>query len=167
MIVGAALLAATTAVTAGPLLFFAGSQPTAAGCAGSGSIDGRTVPVGIELLARQAAHATSVDELVLLAVAYQETRWGQATAGVPDDQAASWLGDLTRDLSELAPGGVVATLIGRPLGVRLGDWADPIPVGSEHAVGFAQFLPSTWRRLAAESPHPGGGAWTLTHRSTR
>ncbi len=160
-IVGVALAGATMALVAVPLLFFAGSQPAAAGCGGSGSIDGHAVPVGVERLARQAAHTSGVDELVLLAVAYQETRWGQAAAGVPDDQAAAWLGDLSRDvdLSELAPGGVVAILVGRPQGVRLGDWADPIPVGSEHAVGFAQFLPSTWRQVAAESTHPGGGAW--------
>jgi murein DD-endopeptidase MepM/ murein hydrolase activator NlpD len=36
---------------------------------------------------------------------------------------------------------------------------DPTPVGSEHAAGFAQFLPSTWVRIAASHPHPGGGAW--------
>jgi hypothetical protein len=43
--------------------------------------------------------------------------------------------------------------------VALGDWADPIPVGTEHALGFAQFLPSTWRRVAAAHVRPGGGPW--------
>jgi murein DD-endopeptidase MepM/ murein hydrolase activator NlpD len=36
---------------------------------------------------------------------------------------------------------------------------DPTPVGSEHAVGFAQFLPSTWVRIAAAHQHPGGSMW--------
>ncbi len=157
---GAALAAATMALIAVPLLFFVG-PPAAAACGGSGAIDGHTVPQAVELLARQAAQTTGVDELVLLAVAYQETQWGQIAAGEPDDQAAAWLGDLTRnvDLTALAPGGVVATLIGRPQGIRLGDWANPVPVGSEHAIGFAQFLPSTWRRVAAVHARPGSGFW--------
>ncbi len=159
-IVGAALVAATMALIAVPLLFFVG-PPAAATCSGSGAIDGHTVPQAVELLARQAAQTTGVDELVLLAVAYQETQWGQMAAGVPDDQAEVWLGDLTRDvdLTALAPGGVVATLIGRPQGIRVGDWANPVPVGSEHGIGFAQFLPSTWRRVAASHARLGGGFW--------
>src|SRR5262249_54846436 len=52
-----------------------------------------------------------------------------------------------------------AVLVGRPGGVALGDWADPIPVGTEHALGFAQFLPSTWRAVAASHRRPAGGAW--------
>src|SRR5258708_6246012 len=47
-------------------------------------------------------------------------------------------------------------MVGRPAGIRLGDWADPVPVGSEHALGFAQFLPSTWRRVAAAHLRTGG-----------
>jgi hypothetical protein len=115
----------------------------------------------VETAARQAAQRTGVDELVLLAVTYGETRWGQAQAGVPDDQAQAWLGDLAFAVDEaaLAPGGPVAVQVGRPAGVTLGDWVDPVPVGAEHAVGFAQFLPSTWRRTAAAHARPGGGVW--------
>jgi murein DD-endopeptidase MepM/ murein hydrolase activator NlpD len=144
-----------------PLLIFQGNQAGAAGCGGTGSILGSTVPAGVEAAARQAAQQTGVDELVLLAVMYGETHWGQARAGVPDDQARAWLGDLadTVDIAALAPGGAVAVTVGRSDGVHLGDWADPIPVGAEHALGFAQFLPSTWRRVAAAHPRSGGGAW--------
>src|SRR5262249_58400515 len=71
------------------------------------------------------------------------------------------VGDLGADVNRaaLAPGGATAVLVGRPAGVRLGDWADPIPVDGEHALGFAQFLPSTWRAVAAAHARPGGGAW--------
>src|SRR5262249_19003293 len=80
---------------------------------------------------------------------------------VPDDQALTWLGELGADVNRaaLAPGGATAVLVGRPAGVRLGDWADPIPVDGEHALGFAQFLPSTWRARAAAHARPRRGAW--------
>ena len=145
-----------------PLLLFQGNQDVSAGtCGGTGSIQGSTPPAGVEAAARQAAHLTGVDELVLLAVTFGETHWGQARAGVPDDQAAAWLGGLAEnvDVAALGPGGVVATLVDRPDGVHLGDWADPVPVNGEHALGFAQFLPSTWIGVAATHARPGGGAW--------
>jgi hypothetical protein len=151
---GAALLAV-------PLLFATGSRLTATACGGTGSIDGHVVPPGVESAARAAALRTGMDELVLLAVTYRETHWGQATAGVPDDQALAWLGDLASavDRAALGAGGATATLVGRPQGVALGDWADPIPVGADHALGFAQFLPTTWRAVAAAHAQPAGGIW--------
>ena len=143
-----------------PLMFFAGPPATGA-CPGSGSIEGRTVPPGVELAARQAARQTGVDEFALLAVTFRETGWGQADRGLPDDQVIAWLGDVASavDRNALGAGGPVAVLVGRREGVRLGDWANPEPVGAEHAIGFAQFLPSTWRRIAAQHPRAGGGVW--------
>jgi murein DD-endopeptidase MepM/ murein hydrolase activator NlpD len=159
---GASLTVMAGALMTVPLLF--GGQPAtvaATACGGTGSIDGHAIPPGVETAARVAAARTGVDELVLLAVTYRETHWGQAAAGVPDDQALGWLGDLAADVDRaaLAPGGASAMLVGRKGGVALGDWADPVPVGGQHALGFAQFLPSTWRAVAAAHPRPGGGAW--------
>jgi hypothetical protein len=149
------------ALAAVPLLFTGTSTSAQGTCVGVGSIDGLMVPQGVEAAARQAGQRAGMDELVLLTVTYRETRWGQAAAGVPDDQASAWLGDLAADvdLSALRPGGAVGTLVGRPRGIRLGDWANAQPVGSEHALGFAQFLPSTWRHVGAAHARPGGGSW--------
>jgi murein DD-endopeptidase MepM/ murein hydrolase activator NlpD len=142
-----------------PLMLFGANAP-AADCPGSGSIEGHAVPQGVELAARQAALQSGTDELPLLAVTYRETRWGQADRGLPDDLVLAWLGDLASgvDRAALGAGQPVAVLVDRPQGIRLGDWANPEPVGSEHAIGFAQFLPSTWRRIAAQHPRPAS-AW--------
>jgi murein DD-endopeptidase MepM/ murein hydrolase activator NlpD len=159
--VGGSLAAMASTVVALPLLFAGQPAQTGTTCGGSGSIDGQVVPPGVETAARTAAARTSMDELVLLAVTYRETRWGQAAAGVPDEQALAWLDDLAVDVDRaaLGPGEDSAVLVGRPAGVALGDWVDPIPVDTEHALGFAQLLPSTWRAVSAAHPRPGGGAW--------
>jgi murein DD-endopeptidase MepM/ murein hydrolase activator NlpD len=159
-VAGGVLAAVAVVLVAVPLLFFGDRQVGgAAACGGSGSIGGHAVPSGVELAARQAAQQTGVPELALLALTYRETGWGQAAQGVPDDVAAAWLGDLAGavDQAAIAPGGTVAALVGRPAGVHLGDWLNPQPVGGEHAAGFAQFLPSTWRSLAAAHVRPGRG----------
>lgn len=159
VVVASAVGAVMTVLVVVPLMFLGGDAPSA-GCPGGGSVEGHAVPPGVELAARQAARQTGIDELALLALTYRETRWGQADRGLPDDQVVAWLGDLAAavDRAALAAGQPVAVLVGRPQGVRLGDWANPVPVGAEHAVGFAQFLPSTWRRVAAQHPRPGS-AW--------
>jgi murein DD-endopeptidase MepM/ murein hydrolase activator NlpD len=156
-----AFVVAATALITVPLLFGAVSPSVPVACGGSGSIDGHAVPAGVEAAARTAALRVGVDELVLLAVTYRETHWGQARAAVPDDQALAWLGGLATDVDRaaLGAGGASAVLVGRPAGVALGDWIDPIPVGTEHAIGFAQFLPSTWSAVAGSHPRPAGGAW--------
>jgi len=161
LVVGGALAALTTVVVAIPLLLLVGAPASASGCGGTGSIGGHPVPAGVELAARPAAQQTGVPEQALLALTYRETQWGQAAAGVPDDQAVAWLGDLAGsiDVTALGPGGTVATEVGRPQGIRLGDWINPQPIGGEHAVGFAQFLPSTWRSVGAAHQRPGGAAW--------
>src|SRR5205807_86035 len=56
------------------------------------------------------------------------------------------------DASTLQPGGANTQLLGVPDGRRIGDWVNPQPVGAEHAMGFVQFLPSTWRTEAAVAP---------------
>jgi hypothetical protein len=56
------------------------------------------------------------------------------------------------DASALQPGGATAQLLNLPDGRRIGDWVNPQPVGAEHAMGFMQFLPSTWRTEAAAAP---------------
>src|ERR1041385_1865654 len=74
-----------------PLLFAGAPGAAVSVCGGTGSIDGHVVPPGVEVAARTATSRAGVDELVLLAVTYRETGWGQARAGVPDDQARAWL----------------------------------------------------------------------------
>ena len=56
------------------------------------------------------------------------------------------------DASALQPAGATAQLLGRPDRRRIGDWANPQLVGAEHAMGFMQFLPSTWRTESAAAP---------------
>jgi len=56
------------------------------------------------------------------------------------------------DAAALAAGGATATMLGLKDGRRIGDWVNPQPVNGEHAMGFMQFLPSTWRVEAAAAP---------------
>jgi membrane-bound lytic murein transglycosylase B len=57
------------------------------------------------------------------------------------------------DVAALLPGGQTARMLGLDDGRRIGDWVDPIAVdGGQHAMGFMQFLPSTWRREAPLAP---------------
>jgi hypothetical protein len=55
-------------------------------------------------------------------------------------------------VAALQPVGTTATLLNLPGGRRIGDWVNPQPVGAEHAMGFMQFPPSTWRTEAAAAP---------------
>lgn len=102
-------------------------------------------------VAVQAGRLTGQDPNVLLAVAKVETSWGQAQTGQPDDLVpADLLGHIDQDA--LAPGGATAVLLGLAGGRRVGDWVNPQAAGVEHAVGFMQLLPSTWRTESAAAP---------------
>jgi hypothetical protein len=112
------------------------------------------VPPGLVALAVQAGNETGTDPNLLLAIAKVECDFGRCRSGasaslVPPDILAHV------DAAALAPGGAIAVLLGLPSGISIGDWVDPVAVGGEHALGFMQFLPSTWREEAPLAPgHP-------------
>src|SRR5439155_2230263 len=108
-------------------------------------------PPGLVPLAFQAGAATGIDPNVLLAIAKVETDWGRARNAQPDDLVPADI-RASIDATALQPGGATAQLLGLPDGRRIGDWLNPQPVSAEHAIGFMQFLPSTWRAEAAAAP---------------
>jgi membrane-bound lytic murein transglycosylase B len=116
----------------------------------------RTGPAGapapLVAVARQAARMTGADPGVLLAISEVECDYGRCRAGQPDTLVPA---DVRSgiDRAALQPGGATASLLGIADGRRIGDWVDPVPVaGGQHAMGFMQFLPSTWRREAPLAP---------------
>jgi hypothetical protein len=135
----ALVVLAVALLSGGPGASASGVSPALAGA-----------PQGLVAVAFQAGPATGIDPNVLLAIAKIETGWGQARNGQPDDLVPA---DIRAkiDPAALAAGGATATLLGLAGGRRIGDWVNPQPVGSaqEHAMGFMQFLPSTWRVEAA------------------
>jgi hypothetical protein len=108
-------------------------------------------PPGLVPLAFQAGAATGIDGNVLLAIAKVESDWGRARQAQPDELVPADV-RASIDATALQPGGATAQLLGLPDGRRVGDWINPQPVGAEHATGFVQFLPSTWRTEAAAAP---------------
>jgi membrane-bound lytic murein transglycosylase B len=116
----------------------------------------RTVPAGapesLVAVARQAGRRTGTDPAVLLAISEVECDFGRCRAGQPDALVPSDVRSRV-DQAALRPGGATANLLGIADGRRIGDWVDPIPVaGGQHAMGFMQFLPSTWRHEAPLAP---------------
>jgi membrane-bound lytic murein transglycosylase B len=116
----------------------------------------RTVPAGapapLVAVARQAGRMTGANPAVLLAISEVECDYGRCRAGQPDTLVPADVRGRV-DRAALRPGGATATLLGIADGRRIGDWVDPIPVaGGQHAMGFMQFLPSTWRREAPLAP---------------
>ena len=146
ILAAAVLLAAALAFLVPTVL----SAPAAgSGFALSGAL--ADAPRGLVAVAVQAGRLTQQDPNVLLAIAKVETSWGQAQNGQSDDLVpADLLGHI--DATALAPGGSTAVLLGLAGGRQIGDWVNPQAVGSEHAVGFMQFLPSTWRTESAAAP---------------
>ena len=128
------------------------SSPAAgAGFALSSALAG--APKGLVAVAVQAGHLTRQDPNVLLAIARVETNWGQAQNGQPDDLVPADI-EARVDVAALQAGGATMSLLGLAGGRRIGDWVNPQLVGpaQEHAMGFMQFLPSTWRTEAAAAP---------------
>jgi hypothetical protein len=130
------------------------SPASGAGFALSGALAG--APKGLVATAVQAGRLTQHNPNVLLAIAKVETGWGTARNGQPDDLVPADL-QAHVDVAALQPAGATMSLLGLTGGRRIGDWVNPQPVGpaQEHAMGFMQFLPSTWRTEAAAAPgHP-------------
>jgi membrane-bound lytic murein transglycosylase B len=124
--------------------------------AGSGAAAGApavaAAPAPLVRLAEQAGALTGVDPAVLLAISEVECDFGRCRSGQPDAMVPA---DLRRhvDPAALRPGGETVQLLGLADGRRIGDWVDPLAVaGGQHAMGFMQFLPSTWRQEAPLAP---------------
>src|SRR5262249_58263084 len=89
---------------------------------------------------------------VLLAVKKVECNFGRCRRGQSDSLVPA---DLRRhvDVVALKPGGSTAVMLGLNEGRRIGDWVNPRPVaGGQHAMGFMQFLPTTWREEVSAAP---------------
>ena len=130
---------AVNAASAGATPVLAGTIPAAA-------------PARLVEVARQAGRLTGADPAVLLAISQVECDFGRCRAGQPDALVpADVRGHVDR--TALQPGGETARLLGLDDGRRIGDWVNPVAVdGGQHAMGFMQFLPSTWRQEAALAP---------------
>lgn len=158
---GGLVVGVIAGVIVAPLLLLSSSGSCAA-AGGSGSIAGRAVPGAVAGWAAQASSTTGVDVKVLVAQTYVESAWGSAQHGLPDSTVHAWSGGLDADADRglLAPGGATAVGLGRPQGIQLSDWINSATAGGgEHAVGFAQFIPSTWRAYTGKHPKPDGGHW--------
>ena len=119
---------------------------------------GFTAPAGppaqLVAVARQASSLTGVDAAVLLGISEVECDFGRCRSGQPDVMVPADVRSHV-DTAALQPGGETVKLLGISDGRRIGDWVDPIAVAGQHAMGFMQFLPSTWRhesRLAPGQP---------------
>jgi hypothetical protein len=125
--------------------------------AGMSTPDGpRTLPAGapsaLVLVARHASVLTGADPAVLLAISEVECDFGRCRAGQSDTLVPTDVRSRV-DQAALRPGGATASLLGIADGRRIGDWVDPVSVvGGQHAMGFMQFLPSTWRHEAPLAP---------------
>ena len=106
-------------------------------------------PSGPVPLAFRAGAIAGIDANVLLAIAKVETDWGRPREAQPDELVPA---GVRSNAAVLQPAGATATLLGLPDGRRIGDWVNPQPVGAEHAMGFMQLLPTTWRTEAAAAP---------------
>lgn len=76
---------------------------------------------------------------MLLAIARVETERGRVRDGQPDDLVPADV-RATVHAAALQPGGIAAVLLGLPDRRRIGDWVNPQPVDTEHAMGFMRPL---------------------------
>ncbi|MHB8507645.1 MAG: M23 family metallopeptidase [Candidatus Dormibacteria bacterium] len=132
------------------------APPQPAPLAGSGCAP----PGGLQGVAEDASNRTGVPAAVLLAVACVETSYGRARNRA--DLIAAIPGDILANVDEgrLSADGDTSRLLGLSDGRVPGNWVNPAPVATadawEHAMGFMQFLPSTWRpEAAAAQPRIG------------
>ena len=109
-------------------------------------------PAGLVKTAREAGALTGVDPNVLLAISRVECDFGRCRSGQSDGLVPADVRGRV-DSGALRPGGATARLLGLDDGRRIGDWVNPTAVaGGQHAMGFMQFLPSTWRQESAHAP---------------
>jgi membrane-bound lytic murein transglycosylase B len=130
-------------------------QPAEGASAAATPAPATGAPAALVPVARDAGRLTGVDAAVLLAISRVECDYGRCRTGLPDTMVpADVRGRI--DAAKLGTGGETAQLLGLDGGRRVGDWVNPIPVaGGQHAMGFMQFLPSTWRQEARLAPgHP-------------
>lgn len=125
-------------------------QRLVAGTSSSGQL--ADAPSQLVSLARDAGGVTGVDPNVLLAVSKVECNFGRCRSGQSDTLVPPDLRSHV-DVVALKPGGSTAVMLGLNEGRRIGDWVNPRPVaGGQHAMGFMQFLPTTWRQEVSAAP---------------
>lgn len=109
-------------------------------------------PSQLVAVAREAGRLTAVDPDILLAVSKIECNFGRCRSGQPDNMVPADVRSLV-DQAALKAGGSTAVMLGLADGRNIGDWVNPHPVaGGQHAMGFMQFLPTTWREEVAAAP---------------
>lgn len=135
----------------GLLVFLAAAVPTASQRITPGSSLAKA-PAQLISIASQAGQLTSVDPNVLLAISKIECNFGRCRSGQPEGFVpVDVRGHVDR--AALRPGGTTASLLELTDGREIGDWVNPEPVaGGQHAMGFMQFLPTTWREEVAAAP---------------
>jgi len=110
-------------------------------------------PQQLVSVAGEASGLTGIDSNVLLAVSKIECNFGQCRSGQLDSLVPA---DVRSHVDTLAlqPGGSTVSMLGLGDGRRIGDWVNPRAVaGGQHAMGFMQFLPTTWREEVRAAPH--------------